>query len=29
VMENTNKGKWSAAILVNYCWMMKSDVPEI
>jgi len=28
-MENTYKGKWSAAILADYCWTMKSDAPEI
>jgi len=28
-MENTYKGKWSAAILAVYCWAMKSDAPEI
>jgi len=28
-MENTYKGKWSAAILAVYCWTMKSDAPEI
>jgi hypothetical protein len=27
-MWHRNKGKWSAAILRNYCWMMKSDAPE-
>jgi hypothetical protein len=27
-MENRYKGKWSAAILDDYWWMMKRDVPE-
>ena len=25
VMEHRYKGKWSAAILGDYCWMMKRD----
>ena len=28
MMEHRYKGKWSAAILVDYCWMMKRDAPE-
>jgi hypothetical protein len=28
-MENRYKGKWSAAMLDDYCWMVKRDVPEI
>ena len=28
VMEHRYKGKWSAAMLGDYCWMMKRDVPE-
>jgi len=28
VIEQRYKGKWSAAMLGEYCWMMKSDAPE-
>jgi hypothetical protein len=28
VMEHRYKGKWSAAMLGDYCWMMKRDAPE-
>jgi len=28
VMEHRYKGKWSAAMLSDYCWMMKRDAPE-
>jgi hypothetical protein len=28
-MENRYKGKWSAAMLVDYCWTVKRDAPEI
>jgi hypothetical protein len=28
-MENRHKGKWSAAMLADYCWTVKSGVPEI
>jgi hypothetical protein len=28
-MENRYKGKWSAAILASYCWMVKMDALEI
>jgi len=28
VMEHRYKGKYSAAILGNYCWMMKRDSSE-
>ena len=28
VMEHRYKGKWSAAMLGGYCWMMKLDAPE-
>jgi len=28
VMEHRYKGKWSAAILGDYCWMMKRDATE-
>jgi hypothetical protein len=28
VMEHRYKGKWSAAMLDDYCWMMKRDAPE-
>jgi len=28
VMEHMYKGKWSAAMLGDYCWMMKRDAPE-
>jgi hypothetical protein len=27
-MENRYKGKWSAAMLANYCWMVKRDAPD-
>jgi hypothetical protein len=29
VMEGRYKGKWSAAILADYCWMVKKDALEI
>ena len=28
MMEHRYKGKWSAAILGDYCWVMKRDAPE-
>ena len=28
VMEHRYRGKWSAAILGDYCWMMKRDAAE-
>jgi hypothetical protein len=28
VMEQRYKGKWSAAMLSDYWWMMESDAPE-
>jgi hypothetical protein len=28
-MENRYKGKWSTAILADYCWTVKRDAPEI
>jgi hypothetical protein len=28
VMEHRYKGKWSFAMLGDYCWMMKRDAPE-
>jgi hypothetical protein len=28
-MENRYKGKWSAAILADYCWTVKRAAPEI
>jgi len=28
VMEQRYKGKWSAVMLGDYCWMMKRDAPE-
>jgi hypothetical protein len=28
-MENRYKGKWSAAMLADYCWTVKSDALEI
>jgi len=28
VMEHKYKGKWSAAMLGDYCWMMKRDAPD-
>jgi len=28
VKEHMYKGKWSAAILGDYYWMMKRDAPE-
>jgi len=28
VMEHSYKGKWSAAMLDDYCWMMKWDATE-
>jgi len=28
VMEHRYKGKWSTAMLGDYCWMMKMDAPE-
>jgi len=28
VMEHRYKGKWSAAILGDYCWIMKRGAPE-
>jgi hypothetical protein len=28
-MENRNKGKWSAAMLADYCWTVKRDAPDI
>jgi hypothetical protein len=28
-MENRYKGKWNAAMLVEYCWTVKRDAPEI
>ena len=28
VLEHRYKGKWSATILGDYCWMMKRDAPE-
>jgi hypothetical protein len=28
VMEHRYKGKWSSAMLGDYCWMMKMDAPE-
>jgi len=28
LMEHRYKGKWSAAMLGDYCWMMKRDAPE-
>ena len=28
LMERRYKGKWSAAILGDYCWMMKRNAPE-
>ena len=28
VMEHRYKGKWSAAMLGDYYWMMKRDAPE-
>jgi hypothetical protein len=28
VMEHSYKGKWRAAILDDYCWMMKWDATE-
>jgi hypothetical protein len=27
-MEHRYKEKWSAAMLGDYCWMMKMDAPE-
>jgi hypothetical protein len=28
VIEHWYKGKWSAAVLGDYCWMMKRDATE-
>jgi hypothetical protein len=28
VMEHRYNGKWSSAMLGDYCWMIKSDAPE-
>ena len=28
VMEQRYKGKWDAAMLTDYCWMVKRDPPE-
>jgi hypothetical protein len=28
VMEHRYKGKWSSAMLGDYCWLMKRDAPE-
>jgi CO dehydrogenase/acetyl-CoA synthase beta subunit len=28
-MENRYKGKWSAAMLADYYWMVRRDAPEI
>ena len=28
MMEHRYKGKWSAAMLGDYCWMMKRNAPE-
>jgi hypothetical protein len=28
-MENRCKGKWIAAMLASYCWMVKKDAQEI
>jgi len=28
VVEHRYKEKWSAAMLGDYCWMMKSNAPE-
>jgi len=28
VMEHWYKGKWSTAMLGDYCWMMKRDASE-
>jgi hypothetical protein len=28
-MENRYKGKWSAAILADYCWTVKTDATKI
>ena len=28
VMEQRYKGKWDAAMLADYCWMVKRDAPE-
>jgi len=28
VMEDRYKGKWSAAMLGGYCWMIKRDAPD-
>ena len=29
IMEKRYKGKWSPAMLADFCWMLQRDVPEV